>query len=136
MLVREIADAEQIPQPFLSKILHGLRAKGLVKSRKGPGGGFLLAKPPNEMKVTEIIEAVDGKCDLDKTCLLGMGECQGDHGCPLHHVWKPFRDELAASLAALTLTEVAEALAVKRTMHITGPAYGREPFVDSGRPGP
>lgn len=119
MLVREIAAAENIPQPFLSKILHGLRAKGLVSSRKGPGGGFILARPAGELRLTEIIEAVDGKCDLATTCILGLGECRGDGGCAFHHVWKPFRDQLAAGVESFTLEDAAKVLVLKREKQAT-----------------
>jgi Rrf2 family iron-sulfur cluster assembly transcriptional regulator len=114
MPVREIASAEVIPQPFLSKILHGLRAKGLVKSRKGPGGGFLLARPAGEIKVTDIMEAVDGKCDLTTTCILGRGECGENGGCAFHPIWKPFRDQLVAGVESMTLEDVAGVLLRKR----------------------
>jgi len=58
VLVREIADKSRVPRQSLAKILHALRNKGLVRSTKGPGGGYRLARAGENMRVVEVIEAV------------------------------------------------------------------------------
>ena len=116
VLVREIADAAGVPRQSLAKILHGLRNKGLVRSTKGPGGGYQLARPGDAMYVMEVIEAVDGRVELDKTCILGLDECTDHSSCALHDVWKLFRENYVATVSAMTLRDAADALKRKRML--------------------
>lgn len=114
VLVREIADAERIPRPFLSKLLHTLRNRGIVKSTKGPGGGYALARAPEKVRVCDIVETFDGSLDLSKTCVLGLDECSDASACALHEQWKVFRERYTQTIASLTLREVSMTLASKR----------------------
>lgn len=114
VLVREIAEQESIPHPFLSKILHELNKRGLVASSKGPGGGYSLAHEPEEIRLADVVNAVDGAIDLDSTCVLGLDECRDDVPCALHDFWKAFRVQYAASIEGLTLKDAAMMLSRKR----------------------
>ncbi|HXV14898.1 MAG TPA: Rrf2 family transcriptional regulator [Candidatus Krumholzibacteria bacterium] len=115
VLVREIAEAADVPHPSLAKILHSLRGRGLVRSTKGPGGGYQLARPGDQMRVIEVIEAVDGRVDLDTVCVLGLDTCSDEAPCALHDVWKLFRNNYAATLTKMTLREAANVLKAKRS---------------------
>jgi Rrf2 family protein len=108
-LARDIAVAEDIPRSFLSKILHQLGQKGLVRSQKGPGGGFELARPASELTLEEVSLAVDGVHQVAQRCLLGRPECNDADACALHHAWKNWRSEYARTIGALTLAAVAQA---------------------------
>lgn len=114
VLVREIADAAGVPRQSLAKILHGLRNKGLVRSTKGPGGGYQLARPGGETRIVEVIEAIDGRVELDQSCILGLDVCTEYESCALHDVWKQFRENYAATIAAMSLRDAADALRRKR----------------------
>ncbi len=113
-LGKDIAASETIPKPFLSKILHDLRIKGLVKTTKGPGGGYELAKSAKDMTVREVVEAVDGPLDLSSTCILGLDECSDEVSCALHEPWKKFRSEFESTIADLTLSEAASTMEHKK----------------------
>lgn len=115
VLVREIAEAAAVPHPSLAKILHSLRGRGLVRSTKGPGGGYQLARPGDQMRVIEVIEAVDGRINLDSVCVLGLDTCSDDAPCALHDVWKLFRQNYASTLTRMTLREAANVLKAKRS---------------------
>jgi Rrf2 family protein len=115
VLVREIAQASGVPHPSLAKILHALRGRGLVRSAKGPGGGYRLARPGDEMRVIEVIEAVDGPVNLESVCVLGLDTCSDQASCALHEVWKLFRQNYAATISRMTLRHAAEILKAKRT---------------------
>ena len=65
-LGRTIAEEEQIPRQFLSKILHSLRNAGLVKSTMGPGGGYELSRPAKKIMVEDVVEAIEGPLRLDR----------------------------------------------------------------------
>lgn len=119
VLVREIAEASDVPQPSLAKILHSLRGRGLVRSTKGPGGGYQLARPGDQLRVVDVIEAVDGQIDLNSVCVLGLDTCNDEASCALHDVWKLFRQNYAATLSSMTLRAAAEVLKAKRAAHGT-----------------
>ena len=106
VLAREIAAAQDIPGPFLSKILQTLAQHGLVRSQKGPGGGFALGRPPGEILVSEIIVAIDGKENLEKRCLFGRPECNNQVACPLHACWTEIRKRFDETVGALTLQQL------------------------------
>ena len=116
VLVREIAAASGVPRQSLAKILLSLRNRGLVRSTKGPGGGYQLARPASRMHVVEVIEAVDGHIDLRKACVLGLDQCTDVESCALHNVWKIFRENYYATVSTMTLQDAANALKGKHAM--------------------
>ncbi len=114
VLVREIAEAAKVPKQSLAKILYGLRKKGLVKSTKGPGGGYQLARPGGRMTILEVIEAVDGPVDYSRDCILGLDRCDDEAGCALHEYWKLFRGQYYSTIFQMTLETAAASLDHKR----------------------
>lgn len=103
---REIAEAENIPMPFLWKILHTLRRRRLVRSFKGIHGGYELAHPAEEITLSDILAATDGE-DLTSGCVLGLPECNDQNPCPLHDAWKNIRATLNHMLQQTTLADLA-----------------------------
>lgn len=104
---REISEAEQIPAPFLWKILQNLARQKLIRSFKGVRGGYELARPATEITLENIIEATDGG-DLTERCVLGLAECSEENPCPLHESWKEVRAKLTEMLETRTLADLAE----------------------------
>ena len=64
MSVRDIAERTALPQPYLEQILLALKGAGLVRSKRGVGGGYVLARPAEEIRLSEIVSAVDGPITL------------------------------------------------------------------------
>src|ERR671921_2278099 len=62
--VRDIAERTGLPQPYLEQILLALKGAGLVRSKRGVGGGYVLARTPADIKLSEILAAVDGPISL------------------------------------------------------------------------
>lgn len=95
--IKEISEALDIPTPFLGKILQILAKNKLLKSTKGPNGGFALAKPANEINLLQIIEIIDG-LDLFDECLIGLRSCSANvHDnvqCPVHNKYLPISNQL------------------------------------------
>lgn len=108
----DVSDAEEIPAPFLSAVLQRLVAAGLLRSARGPGGGYTLARVPAEISLYDIRAAIDGVADLEG-CALGLGTCSDDATCPLHETWKPVREHILRYLTETTLERTAEALAAR-----------------------
>lgn len=100
--VREIADALQVPQQFLAKILQQLSRHSLISSVKGPNGGFYIGEGNAHVSLLDIVECVDGKGALTN-CVLGMPICSSNSPCPLHHHFYSSREGLKAKLSDCTI---------------------------------
>ncbi len=105
---RQIAQAEQIPRPFLWKILRDLTRRKLIRSFKGLRGGYELARPPQQITLAAILAAT-GDGDLLADCVLGLPQCGEENPCPLHDTWKPIRRWLVAMLEQNNLADLARA---------------------------
>jgi Rrf2 family iron-sulfur cluster assembly transcriptional regulator len=86
----EIARKLNIPKEFVSKILQSLTESGIVDSKKGKAGGFLLAKDPSGIRLIDIVAAIDG-LDIFNNCVLGFPNCNPDNPCPVHSKWGELR---------------------------------------------
>lgn len=106
-LSREIAGEIQVPEHFLAKILQDLARHHLLDSFKGRGGGFRLARPPEQISLGEIVLAVDGN-GLTENCLLGLPNCSADSPCPLHDWWTLQRREIKEVLEGQSLADLAQ----------------------------
>ena len=111
----QIARAEAIPVPFLSRILYRLAQEGLLSSRTGPGGGFQLARPAHDISLQDIVAVVDGLDGL-KQCAVGLARCSDEMPCPLHDMWKDLRQKISGYLEAISLADMARAVARKREL--------------------
>lgn len=101
----DIAREEDLPQPFLSKILKILSSRNILHSVRGPGGGFRLARASGEISLLDIVEAIDGLSQFDE-CALGWKTCQDDNPCPLHNSWKEMRQGLREYLAKSSVADL------------------------------
>jgi Rrf2 family protein len=103
----EIADKLQIPKEFVSKILQSLTESGIVDSKKGKSGGFLLAKHPSKIRLIDIVTAIDG-LDLFNRCVLGFPNCSPDQPCPVHDKWGELRTKAYNMLTDETIDKFKE----------------------------
>jgi len=90
---RNLAEAINVPAPFLSKIMRRLTAEGILDAKKGHHGGFILAKPPANVRFIDILRAVDFEPTADH-CLFGLGNCDADNPCPLHPEWSILKGQI------------------------------------------
>lgn len=110
----DVAEAEHIPPYYLAKVLQDLARADLLTSVRGRGGGFLLKRDPADIKVLEILEAVENIRRLTTECVLGLDQCNDEISCPLHTTWKQFRGELLDKLHQMTLRDLVIELERKR----------------------
>lgn len=108
--VRDIAARTALPQPYLEQILLALKGAGLVKSKRGVGGGYVLARSPQDIRLSEVVSAVDGPITLGD---FGQphqdGACDHEGHCVLLAIWNLAGEHMRAHLARYTLANVAEA---------------------------
>jgi Rrf2 family iron-sulfur cluster assembly transcriptional regulator len=103
----KISKILKIPREFISKILQSLRDSGIIRSTKGKSGGFFLAKPASQIKLIDIVEAIDG-LDMFNSCVLGFPECTPDTPCPVHDSWGILRTKAFEMLSNETLDKLKE----------------------------
>lgn len=105
----EIAEKQNIPKHFLSKILQLLVKHKLLTSMKGPNGGFRLVKPPEEVTLIEIIEAIDG-LDIFTQCGVSYQACDDKNPCQIHTEYKRIREKVYQLFNTKTLEGLTEDL--------------------------
>lgn len=101
-MLGEIVRAVEAPRPFMAKILQELAIKGLVKSFRGVGGGFVIARPPAQITLCEIVEAIEGPI-MPNQCLMGEGACSFQTTCTVHPVWRRLQTVTRGILSEVTL---------------------------------
>lgn len=103
ILAQTIAGEMAIPRNFLSKIMNRLVRAGLVRSLRGTNGGFVLARPPAEITMVDVVSPF---MDLaaQRKCLLGSCACDGS--CRMHRRWRPIADHLAGFLENTAIDEI------------------------------
>jgi Rrf2 family protein len=105
----EISKAQEIPPHFLQQILLLLKRAGYLKSRKGRMGGYILAKPPDEINVAEVIRVMDGPlAPIDCVSVMAHETCSMEGTCGLRWLWKDVRDAVAEILEKTTFADLVE----------------------------
>jgi Rrf2 family iron-sulfur cluster assembly transcriptional regulator len=114
--VRDIADRTGLPQPYLEQILLALKGAGLVRSKRGVGGGYVLARPPAQITLGQIVSAVDGPIVAgDFGNPHENGACDHEGQCALLEVWSDVGAHLRRHLDGLSLADmVARAQGLRR----------------------
>jgi Rrf2 family protein len=106
--VRDIAERTGLPQPYLEQILLALKGAGLVRSKRGVGGGYVLAREPSAITLADIVSAVDGPIAVgDFGEPHQNGACDHEGQCVLLAVWQMVSDHMRRHLDGLTLADIA-----------------------------
>jgi Rrf2 family iron-sulfur cluster assembly transcriptional regulator len=106
--VRDIAERTALPQPYLEQILLALKGAGVVRSKRGVGGGYILARPASDITLGDIVSAVDGPIMVgDFGEPHQNGACDHEGQCVLLAVWGEASDHMRRYLDAITLADVA-----------------------------
>jgi Rrf2 family protein len=102
---RALAEAQHIPLRFLEQQLGALHKAGLIQSFRGAGGGCRLARDPNEIRVAEIVDAIEG--DLYPMTCLDDHDCFADAACGLQGLWGDVHLAVRQVFEATTLADLA-----------------------------
>ena len=106
---RELADQADVPSNYLSKILLSLRNEGIVQTTRGTGGGYRLGKPPEDVRLIEIVELFEGS-QSEKMCLLdARSVCLAAQPCATHLGWEKVQNVYLDFLNSTTLADIARA---------------------------
>lgn len=110
VLIRDLAAAERMPKKFLEQILLDLNRKGLLQSRKGKGGGYLLGKPPEKIMMGDVIRLTDGPLApvpcVSKTAYHRCEECENEKTCLIRRTMKDVREAIAGVMDRTSLADM------------------------------
>lgn len=102
-----IATRHSIPQPFLDQVIASLRRAGLVRSIRGPLGGYALIREPGEIRLSEAVRALEGSL-APISCLDGPAACPMGTHCTLMPVWQQVQEATTRILEGITIGELAD----------------------------
>jgi len=101
----EIAERQGVPEPYLDQLLATLRKEGLVDSRRGPHGGYTLAKSPTDLSLGTIMNALEGPT-IPIDCLDGSLECNLTGHCAQQEIWRKVEGLTQAVLHSTKLADL------------------------------
>jgi Rrf2 family iron-sulfur cluster assembly transcriptional regulator len=105
--VRDIAERTGLPQPYLEQILLALKGAGLVRSKRGVGGGYVLARAPEKLTLGQVVAAVDGPIVVgDFGEPHAGGACNHEGQCVLLSVWAEVGDHMRVHLDSYTIADM------------------------------
>lgn len=97
-----------VPKQYLEQLLGNLRRAGLIHSVRGVQGGYQIARPPGEITILDVIDAMEGPLELSE-CMTDEGRCDRSCQCPVRRVWQKLTDSINRELADVTLDEMLPA---------------------------
>lgn len=113
VLSQQIHKCTGVPMPYLRKILNALGQAGLIETKRGYRGGFVLARPAEEITLMDVVEAVESDNPVPD-CLLGLPGCSEATPCPMRAFWQEKRAEIEDRLRGTTVAEAAECVRTAR----------------------
>ncbi len=111
--IREISERQDVSVAYLEQILNRLRKAGLIRSVKGPGGGYLLSRDPSQTSIAAILNELEGPVAIT-SCLNPEEGCVRVDSCVTHLLWKALGEQVEAFLQTITLRNLVEGKFTKR----------------------
>ncbi len=105
--ISEISEKLKISFHFLTKILQLLTQKGLLVSYRGPHGGVALTRPPKEVIIYDVVNAIDGD-EIFTGCILSLPGCGNQTPCPMHESWTLVRNKIRTLFLTTSLADLAK----------------------------
>lgn len=104
--LHSIAERQAIPEKYLAKLVIALRAAGFVRSVRGAGGGYLLAREPEEIDILSVVEVLEGQSSLLE-CTARPEACPRSQGCGARELWAGLEKAMADYLGSKSIASVA-----------------------------
>ena len=111
--VTSLSNQYGFSKTYLSKIVQILSSKKLIKTSTGRNGGISLNKSPKFIKIIDIVNAINAKSYKKDRCFLGIGECNEETHCPIHHSWKSVKETIHDKLSDQNLETLSKELSKK-----------------------
>ena len=107
VLLKDVAERQEISEKYLGHLIPSLKVAGLVNSSRGAHGGYLLAKPPEEINLGEVIRAVEGNLVLVE-CITAPNVCHRVGFCVTRDIWGLLGERMMEVLESTTLKDMVE----------------------------
>ena len=114
--VSKLCEHAEIPEHFTRKMLQPLVRAGILRSARGPGGGFTFGREPAEVSLMDVVCAIESSPRFD-LCILGSSTCDSENPCPLHDQWEPIKEAVREMLRDRSIADLA--------MEENGPGHAR-----------
>jgi len=105
-LIKDISKRQEISELYLEQLLTRLKIAGLVRSIRGPKGGFMLTKPPSQIRVIDIVQVMEGTTSPVE-CVDNASLCSRAHSCITRQVWVDIKNSMDRVLGSFTLQDLA-----------------------------
>ena len=105
--IKEVAEFINANEHTIGKVMQTLVKHNIIKSLKGPSGGFFITEEQQVQPIINIVEAIDGK-ELFISCGLGLSRCSASHPCPIHNEYKEARDILEKLFSQKRVLDLCE----------------------------
>lgn len=110
MSAEKLSDSEHVPIDYVNQLLMRLRRAGLIESRRGTGGGYSLSRPPEQIKLGEVLKAVEGRIfeDVCEKYAAAEKDCHHQGSCVISPVWQKLGALIEQYFDGITLTQLLE----------------------------
>ncbi|HIC90801.1 MAG TPA: RrF2 family transcriptional regulator [Syntrophaceae bacterium] len=113
VLLKEIAERQEISRKYAHFLINYLKGAGLVRSIRGPKGGYVLARPPSEISMNEIVQTLEGSIS-PVTCVDDPHFCNRKPACATYLVWKKLKEAMSGVLDSWTLENLVVAQGARK----------------------
>ena len=103
--IKEISERQEVTVPYLEQILGTLRRAGLIRSVRGPGGGYLLVDDPLEVSIGDILRELEGPVAIT-SCMDPEEGCSRVDSCVTHMLWRSLGEKIEGFLGTITLADL------------------------------
>jgi Rrf2 family protein len=107
VLLKDIARRQEVSLPYLEHVITPLRTAGLVKTTRGARGGLLLVKPPSEIKLSEVVQLLEGSV-APVDCVNDPKVCHRSASCVTRDIWIEMTEAMSQVLDSTTLQDLVE----------------------------
>jgi Rrf2 family protein len=107
VILKSVSEEENISIRYLEQIIIPLKINKLVKSIRGAGGGYTLAKSPSEIRICDILQALEGSCSL-VDCIEDPDSCERNDTCGTYEIWKGASELLKNYFESITLQDAMD----------------------------
>lgn len=100
----ELSERTDVPQQYLSKVMRKLVVARLVRGQRGHGGGFALQRPPRQIRMLDVLQALE--LAVESGCAFSMHPCDPQHPCALHPIWSRLQEDMSRWANGTTLADI------------------------------
>jgi Rrf2 family transcriptional regulator, cysteine metabolism repressor len=105
VMMSDVAEREDLSRKYLHALLTSLRSAGLVRSVRGAGGGFVLTRHPAEIRLNEVVNALEGQLSI-VPCVTDQRRCRKSEDCSARRVWQQLSHAVEDMLSSITLQDL------------------------------